>query len=96
MVSASSAAATQLAISPRQSTEPSASTMPNERASSGLTNPRGTGRAAVRAIWRVDIGVVPHIERAGGAGAGGDADQRGDGEHRMHRARRRDQADETR
>ena len=60
MVSASSAAATQLAISPRQSTEPSASTMPNERASSGLTNPRGTGRAAVRAIW-ASISASYHI-----------------------------------
>ncbi len=57
--------------------------------------PRGTGRAAVRVMARVDIGVEPHIERAGGAGAGGDADQRGDGEHRMHRARRGDQPDQS-
>ena len=56
--------------------------------------PRGIGRAAVRAMRGVDIGVVPHVERAGGAGADGDADQRGDGEHRMHRARRRDEPDQ--
>ncbi len=55
---------------------------------------RDRARGGARHL-RVDIGVVPHIERAGGAGAGGDADQRGDGEHRMHRARRRDEADES-
>ena len=45
---------------------------------------------------RVDIGVVPHIEGTGRAGAGGDANQSGDGEHRVHRARRRHHSDQRR
>ncbi len=60
MVSASSAAASQLAISPRQITEPMASTVPKERASSADTRPRGTGRAAVRAI-RASMSASYHI-----------------------------------
>ena len=94
MVSASSAAASQLAISPRQTTEPKASTAPNERASLGVTCPRGIGRAAVRAI-AASISASYHMLSApDGAGAGGNADQRGDGQHGMHRARRRHHPDQ--
>ncbi len=41
--------------------------------------PAGIGRLRVRRIKRVDVGVVPHVERAGGAGAGGDREKRDDG-----------------
>ena len=64
-------------------TEPIASMMPKVSASSGVTRPRGMGRLAVRCMQRVDVGVVPHVERAGGAGADGDAEERDDGEHGM-------------
>src|SRR5450830_438814 len=37
---------------------------------------------------RIDVGVVPHVERAGGAGADRDAEQRGEGGERMQRAGR--------
>ena len=36
----------------------------------------------------VDVGVVPHVERAGRAGADGDAEERDGGERGMQRARR--------
>ena len=35
--------------------------------------PRGIGRFAVRAIMRVDVGIIPHVERARGAGTDRDA-----------------------
>ena len=50
--------------------------------------PRGPRHA------RVDIGVVPHVQRTSGAGADGNADERGDGEHRVHVSRRGDEPDE--
>ena len=42
----------------------------------------------------VDVGVVPHVERAGGAGADRDAEQRGEADQRMQRAGRDRQADQ--
>ena len=50
MVKARSTAATQLTVSPSVATEPMASTVPNVRASSGVTCPRGMGRPAVRCM----------------------------------------------
>ncbi len=91
---ASSADASQFAISPRQTTEPKASTAPKERASDGRhLTARNRARGGAR-HGGIDVGVVPHVERAGGTCAGGDADQRGDGEHGMHGARRRHQPDQ--
>ena len=70
--------------------------MPKVSASSGVTRPRGIGRLAVRCMQRVDVGVVPHVERAGGAGADGDAEQRDDGEHGMQLPGRQHHADQRR
>ena len=61
-----------------------------------MTWPRGMGRLAVRCMQRIDVGVVPHVERARGARADGDADQRDDGEHGMQVARRQHQAGQRR
>ena len=81
-MSASNAAATQFTIRPRQTTEPKASTAPKARASLGVILPaRDRPRRGAR-HRRVDIGVVPHIQRTGGAGAGGNADQRRDRQNR--------------
>ena len=67
---------------------------PKVRASSGVILPaRHRPRRGARHA-RVDIGVVPHVERASGAGAHGNAEERGDGEHRMHVARRCDEPDQ--
>ena len=51
--------------------------------------PAGSARHA-----RVDVGVVPHVERAGGAGADGDAQQRGKTDHRMDVAGRDQKPDQ--
>ena len=67
--------------------------MPKASASPGSTRPAGIGRRAVRVITRVDVGVVPHVERAGGARADRDAEQRGEADHRMDVARRDRKAD---
>ena len=40
--------------------------------------PIGIGRARGARHQRVDVGVIPHVERAGGAGADRDAEQRGE------------------
>ena len=82
MVSASSAPATQLTSTPSVSTEPIDSTMPKVSASSGVDaaardRPAGGARHA-----GVDVGVVPHVERARGAGADGDAEDGDDGRAR--------------
>ena len=45
---------------------------------------------------RVDIGVVPHVEGAGGTGADGDADERDDADCRMRLHRRQQHADQRR
>ena len=45
---------------------------------------------------RVDVGVVPHVERAGGAGADRDAEQRDEAEHRMQVPGRDHQPDQRR
>ncbi len=50
--------------------------MPKVSASSGVTRPRGMGRRRRARHAGVDVGVVPHVERAGGAGADGDGRQR--------------------
>jgi hypothetical protein len=50
--------------------------MPKASASSGVILPAGIGRLRVRDHDLVDVGVVPHVERAGGAGADGDAQDR--------------------
>jgi hypothetical protein len=50
MVAANNAAATQFTIKPRQTIEPAPRMAPKSRASSGAMRPRGTGRAAVRAL----------------------------------------------
>ncbi len=41
---------------------------------------------------RVDVGVIPHVERAGGAGADGNAEDRDEADHRIDMARRQHQA----
>ena len=86
---ASSAAASQFTSRPSTTTEKPASVRPKASASPGVTRPVGIGRRAVRVIMRVDVGVVPHVERAGGAGADRDAEQRGEADHRMQRGRAR-------
>jgi len=43
---------------------------------------------------RIDIGVVPHIEGAGGAGPDRDAQERGEAKHRVEMPRRHHQADQ--
>src|SRR6478752_6204824 len=68
MVSASNAPATQFSIRPRQSTEPTASTVPKARASSGVILPFGIGRAAVRAM-HASISASYHIFSAPAAPA---------------------------
>ena len=67
-MSASSGRSRQLAISPRQITEPTASTVPKTRASSGATLPRGMGRAAVRAM-RASMSASYHMLSAPAAPA---------------------------
>ena len=88
MVKASSAAASKFTSRPSVTTAKPASVSPKASASPGLTRPIGTGRRAVRVITRVDVGVVPHVERAGRARADRDAEQRGEADQRMQRARR--------
>jgi hypothetical protein len=51
---------------------------------------------AVRPIICVDIGVVPHVERAGCATADGDRQDREEADHRIDLAGRHQQADERR
>jgi hypothetical protein len=54
----------------------------------------GRHRAVARAAHlRVDVAVVPHVDRAGRAGGDGDAQHGGEGEHRMQMAGRHQQAD---
>ena len=96
MVKASSAAANQFTSTPSTSTEPTASVAPNASASPGCDAAR-RDRPAQRARHDgVDVGVVPHVERAGGAGADRDAEQRREADHRMHVPRRDQQADQRR
>ena len=68
MVKASSAAASQLTSTPSVITESAESTRPKASASPGWMRPVGIGRPAVRRIDGVDVGVVPHVERARGTG----------------------------
>ena len=56
------------------------------------TRPAGTGRLRGAAHQGVDVGVVPHVERARGAGADGDAEDGHDRQDRVHGAPARDQA----
>ena len=58
--------------------------------------PAGIGRPRVRFIDRVDVGVVPHVERTSGAGADSDAEERDGAKHRGEPARRGSHADERR
>ena len=46
----------------------------------------GDGPAGGALHAGVDVGVVPHVERAGGAGAHGDAQQRDEAEHGVQAA----------
>ena len=69
-------------------TEPTASTRPKASASPGWTRPAGIGRLAVRVITRVDVGVVPHVERARRAGADRDARMAIEADHRIECAGR--------
>ncbi len=80
--------ASQFTRTPRQNTEPMASTRPKVKASSAGTRLRGIGRIAVRLMMAVDIGVVPHVERARRARAERDEDEGGESDQRMHRAGR--------
>ena len=84
MVSASSAAATQLTASPISMTEPTASTTPKAERLGRLDRARpAIGRPARARHHRVDVAVVPHVDRARGAGADRDAQHRDRGQHRM-------------
>ena len=91
---ASSAAANQFTSTPNTSTEPTASVEPKASASPGWTRPAGIGRRTRARHHGIDVGVVPHVERAGGAGADRDAEQRREADHRMHVARRDQQSDQ--
>ena len=83
MVKASSAPATQLTSSAqRQDRADGEHRAEGERLVGRDAAARdGPARGALHA--RVDVGVVPHVEGAGGARADGDADQRDDGERGM-------------
>ena len=63
MVKASSAPATQLTMTPSVTTAPMARTVPKVSASSGVTRPRGMGRAAVRCIM-ASMSASYHMLRA--------------------------------
>ena len=60
------------------------------------TRPAGTGRERVRAHHGVDVGVVPHVQRARCACADSDREQRHGGDERVHRARRDQQSGQRR
>ena len=96
MVMASRSPAVQLTRTPSVRIEKTDRTEPKFRASSGgqASARNGTRRRARHA--RVDVGVVPHVERAGRAGTDGDGEQRNDAEHGMDGAGRRDHAGQRR
>jgi hypothetical protein len=54
------------------------------------------GRFDVRVNHRIDVGVVPHVERARCARPDCDAQQRREGDHRMHMPRRDHETDQRR
>ena len=58
--------------------------------------PRRNWPAAGADHHRVDVGVVPHVQRAGRAGADGDRQKRGEADHRMDVAGREQYARERR
>ena len=96
MVKPSIAAATTLTSRPSVTTEKAASVMPKPAASPAVMRPRGIGRPAVRVISASMSASYAHIERAGGAGADRDAEQRGQPDHRMHMAGRDQEPDQRR
>ena len=62
---------------------------PERQRLAALDPPRGDRPAGGAAHHRVDLPVLPHVERARRAGADGDADDRREADHRMQRHRRR-------
>ena len=96
MVKASSAAASQLTSTPSVITDSTESTSPKASASSGRMRPAGIGRLARARHQRVDVGVVPHVERAGRAGADGDRQDGDERDEGIGGDRCGDQADERR
>ena len=96
MVKASSAAASQLTQHAQRHAPSSTDEHQAEgQRLAGRMRPAGIGRLAVRVITRVDVGVVPHVERAGGAGADGDRQDGDEAEQRIDGARRGDHADKA-
>ncbi len=67
-----------------------------DQGGAGLDVAAGDGPLAGAQHLAVNIGVVPHIYRARGPGAHGDAEQRHDGQSRMHAAWRQHQSDQGR
>ena len=96
MVMASRMPAVQLTRTPSVRIENTDSTAPKLKASSArqATARNRAGGGARHA--RVDVGVVPHVEGARGAGADGDGEQRDEAEHGMDRAGRGDHAGQRR
>ena len=96
MVKTSSEAATQFTKRPSEAIENAARSQPETRRLAGRDTALRNRPAGGACHARVDVGVVPHIERAGGAGADGDAEQRRERDHRMHMAGRNRQPDQRR
>ena len=63
-----------LSARPRTATAPPARTSPNTSASVRETLPRGIGRIGGARHHGIDVGVVPHVEHAGGTSAHGDGE----------------------
>ena len=76
------AAASQLTSTPSVITDSTESTRPKAQRLAGLDAAGRDRTVGGAAHHRVDIGVVPHVQRAGGAGADGN---RQDGDHGQHR-----------
>ena len=76
-------------------TEPTASVMPKPSAAPGSIRPAGIGPVPGPAHHRVDIAVVPHVDRAARPGRDRDAQHGGERQHRIQMARRDQQADQA-
>jgi hypothetical protein len=86
----------QLTMRPRVATEPMARMVPKGEGLIGRDVAARDGPAGRALHQRVDIGVVPHVEGAGGPGTHRDADERDDADDRMRLHRRQQHADQRR
>ena len=81
--------------SPITSTEPTAKVTPKSKCLARRDAARRNRPPPRAAHHRVDVAVIPHVDRARGAGGDRDAQHGGEGQHRMQMTWRDEQADQA-